>query len=222
MPSTGNVTASNVTAPAAPREENGGSGLLRFEPAVMTWRSWQFRYRNYIKLRKVTDTDEQKAILLDAFGVDAMDMLHSCGARVTRTTTPMPRLWINWSRHTSGRPTRAVEWAMYFQLQQEAEETLVEFSNKLRRNAINCNFPGDVLEKNISSMFLNGMASNATQQHLITKDFTTLEKALQMAQQYELAKTTKRGQASTEVTEVAIMRTNAEGRGQSHSQGQSG
>ncbi|XP_055355953.1 uncharacterized protein K02A2.6-like [Paramacrobiotus metropolitanus] len=171
-----------------PPKEESVSGLLRFEPSSMTWRSWQFRYRNYVKLKKVTDSDEQKALLLDSLGVEAMEMVHSmCLPKDPdeyTTAQIVDKLEAAYVKKTNA----TTEWANYFRISQEPGETLLDFSNKLRRKAIHCSFPADVLEKNMSSTFLNGLANDTTRQHLMSKDFTTLEKALELAQQYELTR----------------------------------
>ncbi|XP_055338681.1 uncharacterized protein K02A2.6-like [Paramacrobiotus metropolitanus] len=185
-----------------PPKEESVSGLLRFEPSSMTWRSWQFRYRNYVKLKKVTDSDEQKALLLDSLGVEAMELVHSmCLPKDPdeyTTSQIVDKLEAAYVKKTNA----TTEWANYFRISQEPGETLLDFSNKLRRKAIHCSFPADVLEKNMSSTFLNGLANDTTRQHLMSKDFTTLEKALELAQQYELTRSTKRGQATVEVARV--------------------
>ncbi|XP_055357001.1 uncharacterized protein LOC129602070 [Paramacrobiotus metropolitanus] len=125
----------------------------------MTWQSWQFRYRKDVKLKKVTDSDEQKALLLDSLGVEAMEMVHSmCSPKDPdeyTTSQIVDKLEAVYAKTANA----TTEWANYFRISQEPGETLLDFSSNLRRKVIHCSFPAVVLEKNMSSTFLNELAN---------------------------------------------------------------
>ncbi|XP_055354657.1 uncharacterized protein LOC129600226 [Paramacrobiotus metropolitanus] len=91
------------------------------------------------------------------------------------------------------------EWANYFSLKQESGESLLEFSNRLRKKAFNCAFPADVLEGNMKATFLNGLENDATRMHLSSKEYSTLEKALEFAEQYEISRSSRRNQNAADV-----------------------
>ncbi|XP_055351030.1 uncharacterized protein K02A2.6-like [Paramacrobiotus metropolitanus] len=198
------TTSTSPASPSAPTtsSEKTGSGLIKFEPAKMTWRWWQFQYRNYVKLRKITDIEDQKCLLLDALGIDAGEMLFSMCLPGNPDDFTVAQI-VDKLEHAYVKKTNAAtEWANYFKLRQEAGETLLDFSNRLRRKALPCAFPADVLEKNMSATFLNGISSDATRQHLQSQTYNTLEKALEICEEYELRKSNKKGQTAPDVTRV--------------------
>ncbi|XP_055332165.1 uncharacterized protein K02A2.6-like [Paramacrobiotus metropolitanus] len=116
----------------------------------------------------------------------------------------------------------ATEWANYFKLQQESGETLLDFSNRLRRKAFPCAFPANVLEKNISATFLNGIASDATRQHLQSQTYTTLEKALEICEEYELRRSNRKGSMAPDVARVDNARRGGGARGRNRGGGRGG
>ncbi|XP_055355955.1 uncharacterized protein K02A2.6-like [Paramacrobiotus metropolitanus] len=107
----------------------------------------------------------------------------------------------------------ATEWANYFKLKQEQGESLLDYSNKLRRKAFPCGFPADVLEKNMSATFLNGLASDAVREHPQSKTYSTLEEALDIAEKYELRRSTRKGQTTVDVARVESGKRNPAGNG---------
>ncbi|XP_055331222.1 uncharacterized protein K02A2.6-like [Paramacrobiotus metropolitanus] len=110
------------------------------------------------------------------------------------------------------------QWANFFLLKQEVGETLLDFANKLRRKAALCSFPADALEGNMRAAFLNGVQNEATQRHLRTKEIDVLAKALDIAEQYELAQLKR----TATTTEVARIGGGQKGRSGPHPKGRNG
>ncbi|XP_055351901.1 uncharacterized protein K02A2.6-like [Paramacrobiotus metropolitanus] len=148
----------------------------------MTWRWWQFQYRNYVKLHKITDGEDQKCPLFDSLGVEAGEMLFSMCLPANPDDFTTAQIVDKLEHAFVKKINAATEWANYFKLKQELGESLLDYSNKLRRKAFPCGFPADVLEKNMSATFLNGLASDAVREHLQSKTYSTLEEALDIAE----------------------------------------
>ncbi|XP_055340240.1 uncharacterized protein LOC129589488 [Paramacrobiotus metropolitanus] len=138
------------------RKEDTG-GLMRFEP-VMTWRSWQYRYKNYVALHKVTDTAEQKAVLLDALGVEALEILISMCLPGSPDDFTAGQLADKLEQVFVKKTLKETEWALYFRIKQEPGETLLEFSIDCagRRLVV---VPATVLEQNMMAAFTNGLVN---------------------------------------------------------------
>ncbi|XP_055356704.1 uncharacterized protein K02A2.6-like [Paramacrobiotus metropolitanus] len=160
--------------------------LLKFEPNKMAWMSWRSRYQNFIKLQKVTE-EEQKRVLLDSLGVEAYEMVHAMCLPNDPADKTLAEVLAKLERAYVKKTLKSTEWAKYFVLKQDTGETLLDFANKLRKKAILCSFPADVLEDNMKATFLNGLQGEATRRHLMSKDYDTLDKALELAEQFELS-----------------------------------
>ncbi|XP_055347368.1 uncharacterized protein K02A2.6-like [Paramacrobiotus metropolitanus] len=192
--------------------------LLKFEPGSMVWKAWRSRYNNYVKILELTTEDDQKRLLLDSLGVEAHEMLFAMCLPQDPAELKLDEVIAHLEHAYVKKTLQSTEWANFFLLKQEVGETLLDFANKLRRKAVLCSFPADALEGNMRAAFLNGVQNEATQRHLRTKEIDVLAKALNIAEQYELAQLKR----TATTTEVARIDGGQKGRSEPHPKGRNG
>ncbi|XP_055354393.1 uncharacterized protein K02A2.6-like [Paramacrobiotus metropolitanus] len=175
--------------------------LLKFEPGSMVWKAWRSRYNNYVKIQELTTEDDPKRLLLDSLGVEAHEMLFAMCLPQDPAELKLDEVIAHLEHAYVKKTLQSTEWANFFLLKQEVGETLLDFANKLWRKAVLCSFPADALEGKMRAAFLNGVQNEATQRHLRTKEIDVLAKALDIAEQYELAQL-KRTATTTEMARI--------------------
>ena len=166
----------------------GAVGIFaEFNPSVDDWNIHTKRLEQYFIANKVVDDNIKRAMILNSLAQGAYKLLMN----LTFPTAPENVAYKDIVKHLTSfyAPTSAIypERYKFYAATKKTEETLQEWSARLRQLSTNCKFDTNLHEV-LRDKFIMGLEAGKVRDRLFTEDETlTLAKALEISQSVESA-----------------------------------
>ena len=120
--------------------------------------------------------DRKRHVLLNSLSPRAFEMMVSmCRSgepKIFTVTALLKKLETAYHKHANKRAERA----KFFLIRQKSGDSLIEFANNLRNQAVECAYPDAVLDDQLCAAFSAGVESEATRKHLWALPDLSVEK----------------------------------------------
>ena len=159
--------------------------LEAFEPEGENITTYLERVELYFAANNIAD-DKQTSVLLTVIGTKNYGIIKSLVAPVQPKDKTYTELEAVLKAHFQPKPLLIAERFRFYQRNQAAGESVLDYVAELRRLAISCDF-GEFLDQALRDRFVCGLRTESTQKRLLTERDLTLAKAVELASGMETA-----------------------------------
>ncbi|XP_055350040.1 uncharacterized protein K02A2.6-like [Paramacrobiotus metropolitanus] len=197
------VTQTRQDVAGEEADSTGLPRLAKFDPEVIKLETWRIQFDSHLSSHGMA-TDRKKPLLLGSLAPKAMEMLASMC-----------------------RPKDPGAFTFDELIKQQAGQTLLDFSNSLRNQAVKCDFPDTFVDDQLCAAFMSGVASETTRRYLYSLPVSSVEKfdtLYEEADKYEQSRADAKqsGSKSQSPDVAAIKRGGFHGRGRGRFRGRGG
>lgn len=162
------------------------------------WLRWKRSVDLYICAKNIRDDQRKKAILLTLGGIKLQDVFFACTERESKPNKPEDQSWYDYTVELldaffTPQRNATYERHVFRQIRQQSDETVERYVNRLRCQAIKCEF--DDVDKAITDQVIEGCSSTQLRNKYLQESDMTLKRI------YEIS---KNAQPSLDNSESAL------------------
>lgn len=164
----------------------GGPNLTReikchtFDPDRDDIEVWHYKFSNSLRLSKIEDEETKRLLFVESLDTKVLGTLINLVHPRTIDECTFEELYQTLLNNFKVRKLKVVERVKFFSAKQ-GTESIVGFSNVLRRAATDCKFPSDFQQDALITSFIMGLNDSAVRANLLRKDYNDFNEVVNLA-----------------------------------------
>jgi hypothetical protein len=157
----------------------------RFDPKSCKWDSWIQQFSSFLDLSQVEVDKMKRAMLVNSVEASTFNTVAAYLLPKTVDEMSFDELKGKMAELFKVKNLKVAERFRFFRAMQDAGETLIEFSNRLKLFASTCEFPQAFYDDALVIAFIMGMKSESHRKKLLEKAELKFDRALEIARSME-------------------------------------